>query len=136
MVTSTIWLLGGWRTAGVAEGSLIAGGCSSSTLMGKLQVAVVRPEMVEVPVQVSELAPTGRTEPEGGVQAIVPQLPVTPGEGKPTRALHWSGSLARLIGAGQASEHGWWQHTASVVVRFRLQPPAMLPTSPPKSSTA
>src|SRR5207247_4209522 len=136
MATSTIRSSGGWSTDGVAEAPLTAGGCTSSTLIGKVQVAVGWPVRVEVPVQVSEPGPTGRTEPEGGAQAIVPQLPVTPGYGTPTRALHWSGSLARLMGAGQASEHGWWQHTASVVVMVRLQPPAMLPTSPPKSSTA
>src|SRR6185295_17379968 len=106
MVTSTIWPFGGWSTDGVAEGLVMAGGCASRTLMGKLQVAVVWLVAVDVPVQVSALAPTGRTEPERGAQAIVPQLPVTAGSGKVTRALHRSGSLPRLIGGGQLREHG------------------------------
>src|SRR5262245_43039839 len=100
--------------------------------MGKVQL-VVAPAWV-VAVQTSLVVPTGKTEPEGGTQARVPQLPVTPGNGKLTPASQRLGSLP-WVTAEQASEQASVQQTGSAVCRLRLQPPAMAPVSIAASST-
>src|SRR5215218_883310 len=100
--------------------------------MGKLQVVVALAWVVAV--QTSVVVPTGKMEPDGGAQATVPQEPVTTGGANDTTALHRLGSLPWMTGAEQASEQAWLQHTGSAVRKLMLQPPAMLPKSPPASS--
>ena len=53
-------------------------GPGSLTVTVKLQVVMVFPE-VSVAVQVTVVLPTGKTDPDDGSQATVPQLPNLPG---------------------------------------------------------
>ena len=53
-----------------------------------------------VDVQVTVVIPTGKNEPEGGEQVIVPQLPLAEGE-KVTTAPHWFGSFVLVMFAEQ-----------------------------------
>ena len=67
---------------------MIEGGCVSSTVTVKVQAG---PAAV---VQVTVVMPTGKNEPEGGLQTTVPQdPPVVVGAGYVTTAPHWFGSL-------------------------------------------
>ena len=56
-------------------GQVIVGGCVSLTVTVKLQLGPA------VAVQVTVVVPTGKNEPEGGEQVIVPQVPVEVGGG-------------------------------------------------------
>ena len=56
---------------------MIVGGCVSLTVTVKVHVEPPAPAAVHVTVVV----PTGKNEPDGGVQVIVPQVPVDVGGG-------------------------------------------------------
>ena len=58
-------------------GHVIVGGCVSLTVTVKVHVEPPAPAAVHVTVVV----PTGKNEPDGGVQVIVPQVPVDVGGG-------------------------------------------------------
>src|SRR5215213_777006 len=126
-----VWL-GVHRVAGLAVGAVRTGAWMSLTITGKLQVVVAPPWVVAV--QVSVVVPTGKMEPDGGAQARTPQEPVTPGKAKVTAASQRLGSFP-CVTDGQESEHAWLQQTGSAVWNERLQPPEMVPRSPPASST-
>src|SRR5688500_7875706 len=135
----------------------MTGPCTSLTVIGKLQVVVELACVVAVQTSVvvrtgkmepdrgthatvprepktAGAMPTRKTEPKGGAHATAPKQPTTAGERKLTTALQRLRSLPCVIGAGQASEQACVQHTGSAVRTLRLQPPAMLPMSPPASS--
>ena len=79
-VTGTMRWFGGQSTLGVAVTLPITGGSTSFTVTVKLQVAVA--PFPSVAVQLTFVAPTGKTEPAGGAQtAVTPgQLSVTVGD--------------------------------------------------------
>ena len=52
-------------------------------------------------VQFTVVVPTGKNEPDAGVQVIVPQSPVGVGRGYVTTAPHWFGSFVWVTLAGQ-----------------------------------
>ena len=56
-------------------GQVIVGGCVSLTLTVKVQLGPA------VAVQVTVVVPTGKNEPDAGVQVTVPQVPVVVGAG-------------------------------------------------------
>jgi len=58
----------------ISDGQVICGGSASSTVTVKLQGEPVLPK------QITLLVPTGRNEPDGGLQVNVPQL-LPDGEG-------------------------------------------------------
>jgi hypothetical protein len=66
---------GGGVTTTRLVGQVIVGGCVSATVTVKLQLGPA------VAVQVTVVVPTGKKEPEGGVQVMVPQVPVVVGAG-------------------------------------------------------
>jgi hypothetical protein len=84
--------LGGESVIGPVN--VITGASASLTVTVKLHIG---PTDV---VQVTVVGPTGKNEPEAGVQVTVPQLPVVVGA-KLTLAPHWPGSLFTVMLAGQ-----------------------------------
>ena len=62
-------------TAVTLAGQVIEGGCTSMTVIVNVQIG---PTVV---VQVMVVVPTGKNEPEAGLQLIVPQVPVVVGAG-------------------------------------------------------
>ena len=52
-------------------------------------------------VQVTVVVPTGKNDPAGGEQVIVPQLPLGVGAVYVTTAPHWFESFVRVMFAGQ-----------------------------------
>jgi len=71
-----LWL-GAHSSDGVADAPLIVGTCASFTVTLNAQLSVVLASMVEVPVQVVEVVPTGYSNPEGGNARHHAQLPDT-----------------------------------------------------------
>lgn len=61
-------------TAVTLLGQVIVGGCVSATV-------TVNEQLSPVPMQVTVVVPTGKNEPEGGEQVIVPHEPVEVGAG-------------------------------------------------------
>src|SRR5262245_8228633 len=98
--------------------SVIWGASVSMTVTVKLQ-------LVPVPLpQVTVVVPTGKNDPEAGVQLTVPQLPVTVGA-KLTIAPHWPGSFGTVMLAGQLIVQPEFTVTVSIAVLF------VVLTSPP-----
>jgi len=85
----------------ISEGHFIVGGCASLTVTTKLQGAPVLPK------QMTLLVPTGKTEPDPGLQVNAPQLsPEAPAIGKVTRLPHCPAGLATVTLDGQAMLQG------------------------------
>jgi hypothetical protein len=73
------------------------------------------------------VVPTGKTEPEGGTQAIVEpgQLSETKAE-YVTLAAHWPTVLSTVLLAGQVAEGGSLSFTVTVNWQVSCKPPASL----------
>jgi hypothetical protein len=109
-----------------SAGQVMTGGCVSMTVTVNEQVGPV------VLVHVTVTVPTGKNEPEGGLQVTVPHVPVVVGAGYATTAPHWLGSLFCVIFAGQVSTQGGgvWALT-SLPTNGRCVPRPFSPTARP-----
>src|SRR5713101_475794 len=96
MVTGTILWFGGHSPAGSADSALIFGASLSRTVTLKLQLAPL------LSVQVTGVVPTGKNDPEAGLQVTGPHIPLVVGGAKLTTAPHRFGSFTWVILAGQA----------------------------------
>jgi hypothetical protein len=67
----------GVPTAVIFAGQVIVGGCVSLTVTVNEHVAIA----TESSLQVTVVVPTGKNDPDGGLQVIVPQLPLAVGGG-------------------------------------------------------
>jgi hypothetical protein len=56
-------------------------------------------------LQVTAVAPTGKTDPDGGVHVTGPQLPAVVGSAYVTVALHWPGAFGTVTSSGQMIVH-------------------------------
>ena len=92
---------------------LIVGACVSLTFTVKLQLGPVPV------VQLTVVVPTGKNEPEAGLQLTVPQLPVVLGA-KLTFAPHWPAAFGTTILAGQVIVQ------ASITVTVKLHEDVLL----------
>jgi hypothetical protein len=79
---------------------VIFGGCVSFTVTVKEQLTPA------VAVHVTVVVPFGNAEPLGGVQVMVPQLPVVIGAAYATTAVHAPGSVEAVTFAGHVIEQG------------------------------
>jgi hypothetical protein len=98
-VTVWYWWFGGHSSI-CAVVVVICGASVSLTVTVKLQLG---PACV---LQVTVVVPTGKNEPDDGLQVTVPQPPPEVVGEKETTAPHWPGSLFVVMLDGQVIEHG------------------------------
>ena len=100
-------------TAVTFDGQVIVGGCVSFT------VIVNEHADPDVGVQVIVVVPTGKKEPDGGLQVTVPH-PAPLGVVKVVNAPHWFGSLDTVMFAGQVNVQTGAAFTITTNVQIAL----------------
>jgi hypothetical protein len=88
-------------------------------------------------VQVTVVVPTGKGEPEAGLQMTIPHEPLDVGANV-TTALHWPGSFEVVMGPGQVSVQGttagaFWKRatniSTSLIIDVLIWPPTSILSS-------
>src|SRR5438105_2422626 len=81
----------------MSAGQLIVGGCGSSTVTRKTQAPPVSP------TQMTFESPSGKDDPDGGVQVTVPQSGPAEVAAKLTTAAHWPAVFCVTMSDGQVT---------------------------------
>jgi hypothetical protein len=105
-LTGRILPFGGQSTFGCAATFCIVGGSQSRTAILKLHVSTGRPDKSDA-VQITVVVPTGKKEPEGGLQVMInPAQLEEAGVANCTTAPHCPEALQTLIFVEQVIMHG------------------------------